>query len=276
MGFFPRRSDGFGVAQNAASPTKPNAAPSKYNRYPKHEKLPPYTTQDVEWAQLLHTTVNAYTGASRVFAKADWAHEFRRLRKEVRGEAERVDRVLLWFIEHYREPGIPTAFTARGFRKKFLQIEHRRRELLPELAEAFTEEEVKLHDGLKLLWPEVNQGEILPLIHDTLQTYRRFLRAAMRLHDRLGQDQVHGSMWRYLHAALPSSTDFTVEWMHRAHEIVWLWESWRGGSILTLRLKLQGKRFQSWFAEFTDYWGGPGARQRVWRQIEQEMDRDAC
>ena len=55
--------------------------------------------------------------------KTNWAKEFRDLRCRDGVDKKRIKTVLAWYIKHIGDEYIPTAFSASGFRDKFIKIE---------------------------------------------------------------------------------------------------------------------------------------------------------
>ena len=92
---------------------------------PFFEMTPPPDVNPIDLAnaEALASAIRARALFQRPYRMTTWAEAFRKLRVVDQVDEARLSNVLKWYCAHIGGEFIPQAYSADGFRKKFLPIE---------------------------------------------------------------------------------------------------------------------------------------------------------
>lgn len=225
------------------------------------QKKNPPSLEDFERTTQLHEAIVHSTTTIQKWSKSKWADEFRILRGELEQDEVRVQEVLDWFSDHIGKPYVPEAYSAYGFRKKFLQIESamkRDKKKNPRVTPSQPALDIADRLGRKH-WPKGSKDQIPIVAEVSLQNYTSFLSRVREALADLNEDEPGaarmGRFIEYLLGKLPSTTHFVESWLAEANRRVQGWESW-SGDLTAFAYEMNHKDFQAHGRGLASRWGG--------------------
>lgn len=197
-----------------------------------------------------------------------WADHFRVLRKTI--PPQRIAAVLKWYVKNLKKEYMPQAYSARGFKDRFIQIELAMGRGADPRVSVITDECRKLDAVTNLYWPpSVTKDDVLYVAQASLTAYAEFRAAlaAVAADPAVAkQDQGLVAYFRsYTHPIVPVYIDLYLYDIHRAVHRLAGWEGSLRGWVWRPNRRAYRNKMWTYAADFTGY---PDAFDRVLELIK--------
>jgi len=167
---------------------------------------PDYTQFDYKCSSILAAAVKERKLISTKYSLKKWSIHFRRLREVDGIKKIRIKNVLKWYKKNIGKKYTPQAFSAEGFRKKFLQIEAAAEKSAPVKVKQ-TNDGVKVYENIwDYSWE--NNETLKWCIEKSLNNYKQFLK---ELRSDFKNKKLTG-FTRHLYTTLPPPVNFVENW----------------------------------------------------------------
>lgn len=192
---------------------------------------------DLEIARLLADKVRESRKVMRPIYLKVWGRHVHDMRKVDGYKKSRIRAAMTWYLSHFGDKYVPQAYSADGFRKKFLQIEAAMDRGKEEYTAVEVTADAKRAAGFvdHLGWPKGSKAQLEAACQRVLAAFVKFrsdLRAFCKLHPARTRT---GAAVRYvlfahdLLSSLPGHpADFVDFWMRREFARVGNWDAWSG------------------------------------------------
>lgn len=210
--------------------------------------------RDKVWAGILFLAIKDEGFRTSKASMKAWANEFRMLRGFVK--KKRIKKVLDWYCENINQDYVPHAFSAGGFRKKFIAIEKAMERAIG-VQVLVSDEAQRIADRLAIMkWPKGSKAQVPACCELTLTFFKEFKK---RLQDYIIEGtfkpkSVNRAAYRFaghLNETMPSSQHFTEMWLRACLAEVEGWEDW-SGDLTKMACKYKAKRFLQIGREWAD------------------------
>jgi hypothetical protein len=228
-------------------------------------------------ASKLRKEVTTKTRTNGAWKISSWAGEFRRLRVHMlSNDQERLEKVLNWYCEHIGDKGVPWAYSAKAFHKKFVEIEKAYERWLKDHPVLEISEDAKsLYHDLKthLRWP--NTEQLLPAIQKTLDGFKSFssrLWKYIESKPRSGQDVDTAIYLSKVMAPQFARLALTTRWFSRINGYIAHYGNRWEGNLLKMAFDgdLDNEHFQKEVLHYlTQYCGSSAAK--WWDRLKKEI-----
>ncbi len=202
------------------------------------------------------------------FKKESWAKQFAHLHTTDHILPLRIANVFNWYIANIGKEYTPQAFSAAGFRKKFLAIEAAMERASKDAPAPITPEAQKIIDEIiQTSWPKGGRAGVPNCVAKSLANYRQFVDDFKKLAKTcLGVDSKDRTIL-HLKEILPHYHSFVRNWMIETSKQVAGWEGWTG-DLRGFEFRYDHKRFtrmgRAWVQ---DYCGQPNRWDAIIEQI---------
>lgn len=198
-----------------------------------------------------------------------WANQFRLLRQDV-GKGV-IQPILQWYCDHAGERGVPQAWSASSFRKKFDQIRNGMGRTFSKPEETVHKEYHKhtlsIYEELKhYSWPKGTKTQLLDAIQDSVLEYEAFRKGLFSLNTLTKVKQEDKSTKKgnklerlliELQGLVPGATTFIRNWFDNVNKSVQNWDAW-SGNLRSMGMSRANKKFIAIGRGWTDdYCGEP-------------------
>lgn len=207
---------------------------------------------DLKRAQLLKAAIQKHLKAIKPVSTELWAKEFSKLRLIDKISKKEIRETLDWYILNFNKDYIPQAYSASGFRKKYLKI-RQAMQRAGDVPVPLSEETILIVNSLlSLTWRNCSKKELAETVQLSLTAYTDFLELRKQGAHSIacGEHKLPGNKLRQFvgfHAQLEYTfhrpTTFVLAWMRHVNDIIESWEDW-SGNLKSMAFSVSSKQFQ--------------------------------
>lgn len=163
-----------------------------------------------------------------------WALSFAKLRTIDHIPQDRVEAVLLWYIDHIGEKFIPLALCANTFRAKFFNLERAYKRWLEDNPQTVIAADAR-HTATRLgrrHWPRASRGQLPEVCQQSLDNYRGFLLRAKQFAAPAtlprNERKLTEAFAAHIRPRLNDPAHFVENWFLAVNDQVANWDAWTG------------------------------------------------
>jgi len=216
-------------------------------------------------AVLLRDHLKKITGRPRTrYNFGRWTAEMSVLMRAV--DIDRIEKAIVWYGDHGRDPYVPVVMSASSFRQKFTRIEAAMsRQGSEKKIESVSPEITLLLRDLGFLWPNGEKEEEGLCAERTYRFYQLFLSHLD------GEDGTS----RFILRSMLSPIAFTANWMIRLHRMAFEWEGWPK-SLSGMHAHIDSPHFNRTMIEMiTEFSLDPNRARSYWQKMKGEFRNES-
>uniref|UniRef100_A0A6M3IQB9 Uncharacterized protein n=1 Tax=viral metagenome TaxID=1070528 RepID=A0A6M3IQB9_9ZZZZ len=158
---------------------------------------------------------------NRPFKCSTWAEQFEMLERLDGVLSDRISNVLNWYIEHIGKPFVPEAFSARGFRNKFLQIEDAMMKRYGGINPVEISKDAEWIVDRIFAFEHVpfSKEQLSNAVQNSLDAYRAFRTKLLNIENLQVEDRIH-RLAAYLVASIPQSCEYIETWIRKVIQML--------------------------------------------------------